>query len=135
MDSIKKSLSDFSSERGAARLKLLITGLIVAVAVYSGVQYIPVAYNAATYKELMQRKVNEAALTSRGSATPSEWVEAQMRAIAPEYGLPPDALIEAQPRERRVVLHVQYTKPVALPFYVYQYRFDHTVTSSSFFSP
>lgn len=133
MNSSVNSVSRFSSERGNARLKLLIVGIVVALAVYCGAQYIPVAYNAAAFKDLMRQKVNEAVLANRGGATPSEWVEAQLRAVAPDYGIPADALIEAEARERRVVLRVQYTNPVAFPFYVYQYRFDHTVTSSSFF--
>ena len=127
------SSSRFSSERGSARLKLIIVGLLVAFVIYCVAQYAPVAYNAASFKDLMQRKVNESVLANRANATPSEWVEAQLRAAAPEYGIPANALINAEPRERRVVLRVQYTKPVAFPFYVYQYRFDHSVTSSSFF--
>lgn len=122
-----------SSELGNARVKLIIFGLVVALAVYCGAQYIPVAYNAAAFKDLMRQKVNESVLTNRGGATPSEWVAAQLRAVAPDYGIPADALIEAESRERRVVLRVQYTKPVAFPFYVYSYQFEHTVTSSSFF--
>lgn len=126
---------DFSGERGGSRLQLLVTGLIIAVTVYAGAQYIPVAYNATAFKEVMQRKVNEASLTSRPGQTPTEWTEAQVRAASPDYSLPTDALIDAEARDRRISLRVQYTKPIALPFYVYNYRFDHTVTSSSFFTP
>ncbi len=135
MNSVRKNASRFSSERGGSRLKLLIVGLVAAVVIYSGAQFLPVYYNATSLKELMQRKVNEAVLSNRTTATPSEWVEAQIRAVAPDYGIPPDALIDGEPRERRVTLRVRYVKSIPLPFYVYDYHFDHTVTSSNFFTP
>ena len=47
-----------STERGSANLKFLIVMTIIVAAAYAGYLYVPVAYNAHTFKELMQHYVD-----------------------------------------------------------------------------
>jgi hypothetical protein len=63
------------------------------------------------------------------------WVESQLRAAARDNGLPPDVRLDVQNESGKIVAHVQWTEPVRLPGYVYQYRFDHTAKSSGFINP
>ena len=50
-----------SGERGGARLKFLIVMAILGARGVRGYFYIPVAYNAYLFKDLMQHKVDAAA--------------------------------------------------------------------------
>lgn len=116
------------SERGSANLKLLLVIVVIAIVAYAGYVYIPVSYNAYLFKDLMQQKVNTAAALGH----PANWVHEQLVKSAPEYNIPTDAEIVPAVRDGRVEVHVQYTKPIEFPGYVYQYTFDHTARSTEF---
>lgn len=116
-------------ERGGSRLSFVLVLLAVAAASYVLYQFVPVMYNASLYRVYMQDTVNKAAVTGQTV----EWVKTQLRDGGKEYQVPPDALIEAQNRDKRIEARVSWTRHVRLPGYVYQYSFDHTVTSSTFF--
>lgn len=118
-----------AGKRGAGRLNFLIVLAVVALAGYSAYQFAPVAYHASLFKVYMQDTVNRAAATGQSR----DWLLTQLRGAAEEYAVPPDALIEATNRDGYLEAHVRWTRPVPLPGYVYQYNFDHTVRSSSFF--
>ncbi len=120
-----------TSEQGGARLKFVIVVAIIAAGVYTGYQFVPVAYQAYEFKDLMQNEVNTAAGMGR---TPA-WVKEQLVKKSPEYGIPTDAIIETQQQGNQMEVKVHFTKPIEFPGYVYNYEFDHTVRSSSFFSP
>jgi hypothetical protein len=120
-----------AGERGGGRLNLVIVLALLAVVGYSAYQYAPVAYRASLYKVYMEDTVNKAAAT--GQTT--DWLREQLRKGGEEYGVPPDATIEVTKKTSAVEAHVRWTRPVPLPFYVYQYSFDHTVKSSSFLMP
>ena len=115
-------------QRGGSRLSLLIILFLLAVVGYSAYQYVPVAYQASVYKVFMQDTVNNAQAKGQGA----DWVEKQLRASASDYGVPDGATINVQQHDNRIEAHVQYTRPVPLPGYVYQYNFDHTVISNRF---
>lgn len=117
-----------AEQRGGARLNFLIVVAVIAAAAYVGYQYVPVAYNASLFKVFMQDTVDKAAITSRTA----EWVENELRANAPSYGVPPDAAITVQRNEGRLEARVRWTRPIPLPGYIHQYNFDHTVSSSNF---
>jgi len=55
-------MTDFttSGERGSARLNFLIVMAILAAVAYAGYLYVPVAYHAYLYKDLMQNRVDAA---------------------------------------------------------------------------
>jgi hypothetical protein len=119
-----------NGERGSARLKLLLVIIVIAIVAYAGYVYIPVSYNAYLFKDLMQQKVNTAAALGH----PANWVQEQLVKSAPEYNIPTDAEIVPAVKEGRVEVHVQYTKPIEFPGYIYEYTFDHTARSTEFLS-
>ncbi|HVF57613.1 MAG TPA: hypothetical protein VM934_15765 [Pyrinomonadaceae bacterium] len=116
-------------ERGGARLNFLIVIALIAVVGYSLYQYAPVAYHAYLFKDYMQETINRAAYPPGQTTT---WVESQLRQSASEYQLPPDAVITAQNVDGRLEARVQWTRPITLPGFVYQDKFDHTAKSSGF---
>jgi hypothetical protein len=118
-------------ERGGARLNFLIFVAIMGLVAYSAYSYVPVAYSAFRYKDLMQETVNKATFRQ---ASPAAWAEAQLRAAATEYDLPTDTKYEVQTQNGQIAARVRWTRPIALPGYIYRYEFDHTVRSSGFFN-
>jgi len=116
-------------QRGGARFNFVAVVVIIGLAVYSAYNYVPVAYNAYLYKDLMQEAVNKAAYPPVKS---NEWVTQQLRDAAKEYNLPEDTDVRVQNENGRIVAHVTWTRPVQLPGYVYEYDFDHTARSSGF---
>ena len=117
-----------TSERGSARLKFILVMAVICVVAYMGYMYVPVAYQAYLFKDLMQHNVDVA--SSQGYA--ATWVRDQLVKAAPEYGVPPDAVIEPTQRDNRIEVTVRYTKPIEFPGYIYQYNFDETVKSTAF---
>ncbi|MEP6718808.1 MAG: hypothetical protein ABJB21_06690 [bacterium] len=117
-----------TSERGSARLKFILVMTVICVVAYLGYMYIPVAYQAYLFKDLMQHNVDVA--STQGYA--ATWVKDQLVKAAPEYGVPPDAVIEPAQRDNRIEVTVRYTKPIEFPGYIYQYNFDQTVKSTAF---
>ena len=118
-----------AGERGGSRLNLIIIIAVIAVGAYSAYNYAPISYHAFVFKDFMQDTVNKAAY-SQGQS--NEWVTAQLRKGLKEYELPENAYINVQKEGSQIVARVQWTSPVKLPGYTYQYTFDHTVRSSGF---
>jgi hypothetical protein len=121
-----------SGEQGGARFNFIVSILLIALAAYSAYNYAPVAYNAYLFKDFMQETVNKAAYPPGQT---SDWVTQQLRASARDYALPPDMNVNVQTEDGRIAARVQWTQPVQLPGYVYEYKFDHTTRSSGFINP
>src|ERR1044072_1195093 len=119
-----------SGERGSASLKFLIVMAILGSCAYAGYLYIPVAYHANVFKDLMQHYVDVAATQGY---KPS-WVQEQLTKNAPEYSIPEDAVFTAVQNDNRVEVRVQYVRAIEFPGYTYNYEFDHTVKSTAFLS-
>jgi hypothetical protein len=117
-----------STERGSANLKFLIVMTIIVAAAYAGYLYVPVAYYAHTFKELMQHYVDLASAEGK----PPAWAAEQLAKTFNEYNVPPDARMTPGLRNNRIEIRVQYVKPVEFPGYTYNYEFDQTVTSTAF---
>ena len=117
-----------SSERGSARLKLLIFLLVVGAIGYAMYLYVPVAYHAYLFKDWMQHTVDVAS----ASGYQPTWVNDQLTKSLPEYEVPSDAIITPATRDNRIEVRVQYTRTIEFPGYTYQYQFDHTARSSAF---
>ncbi len=117
-----------SGERGGARFKFLVVVAIIGLLAYCGYLYIPIAYNAYLFRDLMQRDVDAASALSH---TPT-WVREQLAKSAPEYGIPADAVITPTQEENRMQVRVQFRLPIEFPGYTYEYEFDKTVKSSQF---
>ncbi len=118
------------NEQGGSRLSFLIAMLLLVVVGYSLTQYVPVAWNARLFQDVMQSKVDQAAALSK----PTAWVTTQLRADMEDYDIPPGASVNVQQRDNRIEAVVRYDQPVALPGYIYHYKFDHAARSSSFLS-
>jgi hypothetical protein len=123
-------MTDFarSGERGGSRLKFLIVMAILGTVAYAGYYYVPVAYNAYLYRDLMQTKVDAAAAL----AYPPAWVTDQLTKSGPEYEVPPEAVITPTQENDRIKVRVQFSKPIEYPGYTYVYEFDHTAQSVQF---
>ncbi len=117
-----------SGERGSANLKFLIVMTILVASAYAGYLYIPVAFQANTYKDLMQHYADVAATQGY---RPS-WATEQLQKSAAEYDIPANAIITSVNRENRVEVRVQYVREIQFPGYTYNYEFDHTVKSTAF---
>ncbi|HXM36185.1 MAG TPA: hypothetical protein VN920_13415 [Pyrinomonadaceae bacterium] len=119
-----------SSERGSARVKFVIVALVLGLVAYSGYVFLPVAYDAWLYKDLMQHNVDVASV----AGYPPTWVKDQLTKSGSEYNVPADAIITANLADNRVVVRVQFTRPIPFPGYTYNYEFDHTAKSTAFLS-
>ncbi len=117
-----------SGERGSANLKFLIVMALMGACAYAGYLYIPVAFQANAYKDLMQHYAD---VTATQGYVPS-WAGEQLTKSAGEYGVPPNAIITHANRDNRVEVRVQFVKPIEFPGYTYNYEFDHTVRSTAF---
>jgi hypothetical protein len=119
-----------SSERGSANLKFLIVMAMLGVTAYAGYLYVPVAYNAKAYTDLMQHYADLVAGTGQSTA----WVTEQLANSGPEYGVPPDAVVTCVLKDSRMEIRVQYVREIEFPGYTYNYEFDRTVKSTAFLS-
>ena len=117
-----------SGERGGASLKFVIVMAILCACAYAGYLYVPVAYHANVFKDLMQHYADVAATQGY---KPS-WAQEQLMKNAPEYDIPPNAIYTPVQRDSRIEIRVQYVRPIEFPGYTYNYEFDHTVKSTAF---
>jgi hypothetical protein len=124
-------------ERGAARLKLIIVLAIVALVGYMAFQYVPVAYQARSFKSFMQERVQVAAddpsvpIDEKASR-----VETQLKNSASQYGVPPDAKMSHVYQNGRLEVTVKFTRQInLLPGFTYQYDFDYTAKSDNSLNP
>jgi hypothetical protein len=120
-------------EHGAARLRFIVVLAVVALVAYMGFQYVPVAYQGYQFKKVM----DDSTETASAGGKSLEWLKSQIRSSANEYNVPPDSLRMTEPivRDGRIEVTAQYTRPVnILPFWTYNYSFEHTAKSSTFFS-
>jgi hypothetical protein len=119
-----------SGERGNANLKFLIVITLLGATAYAGYLYVPVAFQAKAYKDLMQHYVDVAAAQGYQPA----WASEQLMKSAAEYDVPANAIITPAQRDNRVEVRVQFVREIKFPGYTYQYEFDHTVKSTAFLS-
>lgn len=117
-------------ETGGSRLSFLLAVAVIGLAGYAVYQYAPVAYDAFKYKDFMRETVEKASYPPGQTVA---WVESQLRAGADEHGLAPEDLtLDVRNVEGRIVARAQWTRPVKLPGFIYEYKFDHTARSSGF---
>ena len=117
-----------NSERGGARLKLVIAILVFAAIGYAGYLYIPVATDAYYFKDAMQTKVDLAAT----QGFEPNWIADQLQKSEVEFHVPPEAVITPGKSDNRLEVRVQFTRPISFPGFTYNYEFDHTAKSTTF---
>ena len=126
MNNLRISKKD--SERGGARLKLIIFIVVFALIVYAGYLYVPVAIDAYYFRDMMQNKTNLATAQDHDTT----WVTDQIKKSEHEYNVPENAIITAAQKDGRLEVRVQFTRPISTPVYTYNYEFDYTVKSATF---
>ena len=117
-----------SGERGSATLKFVVVMAIMCSVGYAGYLYVPVAYQAHMYKDLMQHYADVAA----AQGYQPSWAGDQLVKSAPEYEIPANAIIAPAQRDNRIEVRVQFVRVIEFPGYTYNYEFDHTVKSTAF---
>ena len=117
-----------SGERGNANLKFLIVMAVIAASAYAGYRYVPVAFQANAYKDLMQHYAD----VSATQGYPASWAGEQLAKSAAEFEVPANAIITPSRRDNRIEVRVQYVREIEFPGYTYNYEFDHTVKSTAF---
>jgi hypothetical protein len=127
---MNQSFMTRDNQRGNARLKFIIAITVFVVVVYAGYMYVPVALDSYYFKDVMQNKVDLAA--AQGYDT--NWVRDQILKSEAENHVPADALITPQQKDNRMEVRVQFTRPISFPGYTYNYEFDHTAQSTTFFT-
>ena len=122
-------------ERGSARVNLIIVLVVVALIGYMGFQYVPVAYQAYTFKKFMAESAEKAAAGNLSNEQKGAWIENQLRTSFKEYGVPPEAKVTHIFQDNRVEVTVKFTRPInLLPGFKYNYNFEHTAKSGTFLS-
>lgn len=119
---------DRSNERGSSTLKFVLVMLVIGCVAYAGYLYVPVAYRAYLFKDLMQHYVDVAS----AQGYKPEWVTEQLVKTEAEYEVPENAIITPAARDNRIEVRVQFTKVIEFPGYTHIYEFDHTVRSTAF---
>ena len=117
-----------SGERGSATLKFVVVMAIMCSVGYAGYLYVPVAYQAHMYKDLMQHYADVAA----AQGYQPSWAGDQLVKSAPEYEIPANAIIAPTQRDNRIEVRVQFVRVIEFPGYTYNYEFDETVKSTAF---
>jgi hypothetical protein len=117
-----------SGERGSASLKFVIVLALLGAAAYAGYLYVPVAFQANAYKDLMQHYADVAA--AQGYA--ASWTGQQLLKNGPDYGVPANAIITPVARDNRIEVRVQFVRVIDFPGYPYNYEFDYTAKSTAF---
>jgi hypothetical protein len=117
-----------SSERGSANLKFVIVMAILVAVAYAGYLYVPVAFQANAYKDLMQHYADVAV----AQGYPPSWAGEQLMKSGAEYSVPTNAVITPAQRDNRIEVRVQFVREIEFPGYTYNYEFDHTVKSTAF---
>jgi hypothetical protein len=131
---MKDSTSYVHSQRGSAGAKFLALLVLIVLLAHAGYNYVPVAYNGASFRQEMDTAVVKG-LAASGQMKPVDVVTAHVRKAAHDYDLPSDALIEIKPGQGHIAAHASYQQPVnILPFgmYKYNYQFDYTATPTGY---
>ena len=131
---IEKKLEHRSFEQGGASVKFLAVLVVIILIGNAGINYIPIAYEAESFKQDMQTAVVQGMAVPPG-ITPVDMVKGKLQKAIVANDIPPDALVQVKPGNNTVLAHVSYSKKVAiLPFgiYTYNYKFDHTATPTGF---
>jgi len=131
---MKYSKKNRDSERGGAAVKFLLILVTIVLIANAGFNYVPVAYEGASFKQEMDTAVVKG-LAASGQMKPLEVVQASVKKAAYDYNVPPDAIVEIKPVSGVVQAHVVYTKSVTLlPFglYNYKYNFDYVARPTGY---
>ena len=123
-----------NSERGGAGVKLVAILAVLFLIGHAGFNYVPTAYQGASFKQDMQTAILQGMAVPPG-VQPTDMVKGRIQKAIAGNGLPANTFYEIKPSKEGVTAHVAYSKQVPiLPFglYTYNYQFDHTATPTGF---
>lgn len=132
---MSKVLKNPNSEHGGAGVKLLLVLTTLFLIANAGYNFIPVAYEAESFKQDMQTAVVQAVALPGSNITAVQSAKHKVSAAAANNNIPTNALIEVKQKGSVVQAHVKYTREVEiLPFglYKYNYKFEKTATPTGF---
>ena len=122
------------SERGGAGVKLVAVLVGLFLVGHAGLNYVPTAYQGASFKQDMQTAILQGMAVPPG-VQPTDMVKGRIQKAIAADGLPADTFYEVKPSKEGITARVAYSKQVPiLPFglYNYNYQFDHTATPTGF---
>lgn len=122
------------NERGGAGVKLTFILVILFLVGHAGLNYVPVAYSAESFKSEMYTAVVQG-LAVPGKMTPVAAVKERIQRAAIANEIPQDAVMDVKQVKQVVEARVVYTKTVnilPLGLFTYNYHFDHTATPTGF---
>lgn len=131
----KVELSCGGSERGSAGVKLLLVGVILILLANAGFQFVPVAYNAESFKQEMDTAVVQAIALPASHGKTTDIVKRKIIAAAEAHNVPVDFQLDIREQNKTITARVFYVQEVhVLPFglYTYNYVFDHTAAPNGF---
>lgn len=124
------------SERGGAGVKLLVVAVSLILLANAGYHFIPVAYNAESFKQEMSTAVVQALAMPTSYGKTSDVLKHKIVAAAETHDVPIDFELDIrEANNKSITAHVHYVKPVpVLPFgiYTYNYEFDYTAAPNGF---
>lgn len=119
-----------NGEHGGAGVKFMLVLLVLAVGANAGINYIPVAYQGASFRQEMDTAVVKG-LAASGAMKPADVVTAAVKKAARDHEIPPEAVIEIKPAGNVIQAHVMYSRQVPLlPFGLYKYNYDFNYVAS-----
>lgn len=131
---MNKEIKNKNSERGSAKVKLVVFLLVLFLIGHAGYNYIPVAYEGESFKQEMQTAVVQGMAVPPGM-TINDMVKGKLQRAMASNNIPPNAFVQVKLSKNTVQAHVAYTKQVnILPFgiYKYNYQFNHIATPAGF---
>lgn len=131
---MKEFKTDRQSERGSAAVKFLAVFVVLFLVAHAGWNYVPVAYQGASFRQEMDTAVVKA-LGAQGRLKPVDIVNASVKKALFDFDIPDDAEVEIGPVNGVVEVRVAYTRDVnMLPFglYKYKYNFDYTAKPTGY---
>jgi hypothetical protein len=130
---MKKDTKNYRNERGSAGVKLTIVLFLLFLVGYAGYNFIPVAYQGASFKEDMHTAVLQGSALPGGN--PVGTTQERLKRLAQANNLPPETVIEVKQVSGGLHARAAYSKTVnilPLGIYKYNYRFEHTETPGGF---
>ena len=117
-----------SRERGEGRAGLIFAIILVAMAIYSAVKFVPVYVGAYDLRETVRREVTQASLKT----------DKQMRQMIVAKALEKDFPIRAEnvhisrPNNAKVVVKVDFKVPIDLALFTFNYHFKQEESAPLF---
>lgn len=126
---MKNSERNREFERGGAGVKFMFVFLVIVLIANAGYNYVPVAYNGASFRQEMDTAVVKA-LGAPGQLKSTDVLAASLQKAARDNDVPLDAVVSISPAGSVLEARVTYTKKVPmLPFGLYNYNYDFNYTA------